>query len=103
MWERGGKWRVVASAMFYAPGAAARRDRAAHGCCRRRFCVDERRRCLKDAMMQVYARMNALVQRYCDRELLFPELQAVVASLAAVGILAVVPPSTKVAMQDADT
>lgn len=47
--------------------------------------------------------MNALVQRYCDRELLFPELQAVVASLAAVGILAVVPPSTKVAMRDADT
>lgn len=54
-------------------------------------------------MMQVYARMNALVQRYCDRELLFPELQAVVASLAAVGILAVVPPSTKVTMRDADT
>ena len=46
--------------------------------------------------MQIYARMNALVQRYCDKELLFPELQAVVASLCSVGILAVVPPSTKV-------
>ena len=46
--------------------------------------------------MQIYARMNALVQRYCDKELLFPELQAVVASLGSVGILSVVPPSTKV-------
>ena len=52
-------------------------------------------------LTQIYARMNALVQRYCDKELLFPELQTLVASLCSVGILSVVPPSTKVRVDDA--
>ena len=44
----------------------------------------------------VYARMTPLVARYAKRELLFPEFQAVAASLASVGIIGIVPPSTKV-------
>ena len=45
----------------------------------------------------VYARMTPLVARHAKRDLLFPEFQAVAASLASVGIISIVPPSTKVA------
>ena len=40
--------------------------------------------------------MNALTSRYCNKGLLYPELQEIAASLASVGILSIVPPSTKV-------
>lgn len=42
--------------------------------------------------------MNTLVVRYAKRDLLFPELQATLASLASIGIVSIVPPSTKVMM-----
>ena len=45
----------------------------------------------------VYARMAPLVARHAKRDLLFPEFQAVAASLTSVGIISIVPPSTKVA------
>lgn len=45
----------------------------------------------------VYARMTPLVARHAKRDLLFPEFQAVAASLTSVGIISIVPPSTKVA------
>lgn len=44
--------------------------------------------------------MSTLVQRYHDKELLFPELQAVAASLNEVGILSIIPPSTKVSDEE---
>lgn len=44
----------------------------------------------------IYTRVTPLVARYAKHDLLFPEFQAVVASLASVGILSIVPPSTKV-------
>ncbi len=40
--------------------------------------------------------MSALASRYCNKELLYPELQEIAASLASVGIISIVPPSTKV-------
>lgn len=44
--------------------------------------------------------MSTLVQRYHGKELLFPELQAVAASLNEVGILSIIPPSTKVSRRE---
>ena len=35
--------------------------------------------------------------RYVKKELRFPELQAVLASLASIGVISIIPPSTKVA------
>ncbi|KAK8789569.1 hypothetical protein WA171_001661 [Blastocystis sp. BT1] len=43
----------------------------------------------------IYSRMSALASRYCNKELLYPELQEIAASLASVGIISIVPPSTK--------
>lgn len=42
--------------------------------------------------------MGALVSRYCGKELLYPELQAIASSLESVGILSIIPPTTKVWM-----
>ena len=49
---------------------------------------------------QIFPRMSTLVSRYRGKELLFPELQAVAASLNDVGILSIIPPSTKVSKEE---
>ena len=46
--------------------------------------------------------MDTLVLRYAKKTLLFPEFQAVAASLASVGIISIVPPSTKVRVLPSD-
>ena len=46
--------------------------------------------------------MDTLVLRYAKKTLLFPEFQAVAASLASVGIISIVPPSTKVRVLSSD-